>query len=480
MGDRGGGKVDYYERAMDDAALVRAACEGDKQAFADIYDRYADRLYSFLVSVMRNREDAADCLQDTFLTAGSRLHQLRDPDKLRPWLYAIARHLAMKGLSRSARLDPLDDLEVVDSAPEPSEMAAQSELAALIDAAAAGLGAQDRVVLDLHLRQGLQGQELGDALGVTSGHAYVLLSRMRDQVERSLGALMVARQGSKDCRKLASILKPWDGKFTATWRKRVARHVDGCEICGELRKRVLSPMSMMGVVPMMPAPAHARAAVLEQVQLVGHMTAASGAPDGPAPTSGPAPAGGSAPPPFDGEVWPRNKGGFPPPMVRRRRRSLFAVALLAVLLALFTGQTVASSEVEEAPPPPEYPLVFDPDVFGPPLPLPVPVPVEVAEPAAPAPAPGPRSPAGTFAPPPPRPSPASPAASPAPSPVPTRSPLPSPTPPREPDGSGSVGEDGRAGSLGQTGSAPQDPGTPGQNDNRTGVEQGQGGRLSPN
>lgn len=379
--------MDYYERAMDDAALVRAACEGDKNAFAGIYDRYSDRLYSFLCTVVRNRDEAADLLQDTFLTAGARLHQLRDPDKLRPWLYAIARHLAMKSLSRSGRQDPLDDLEVTDTAPGPSEVAAQSELATLINDAAEGLGAQDRVVLDLHLRQGLEGQELGRALGVSAGHAYVMLSRMRDQVERSLGALLVARQGSGDCGKLRAILKPWDGRFTATWRKRVARHVDGCEVCGELRKRMLSPISMLGTIPMLPAPAHARAAVLEQVQLVGHAAGVSSL------------AAGR----YAAERWPVRYEGFPPPIARRRRPVIALAAGLALLLMLLTGPTVAlvGEPAPEAPEPPVYPLVFPTDAFQPPQPLPPQFqPVEVLEPDETASTPG------RQAPPAPRPTPA--------------------------------------------------------------------------
>jgi RNA polymerase sigma factor (sigma-70 family) len=392
--------VDYYEQAMDDAALVGAACQGDKQAFADIYDRYSDRIYSFLVSLTRNREDAADLLQDTFLTAGARLGQLRDPSKLRPWLYAIARHLAMKSFSHTNRQDPLDDLEVIDTAPEPSERAAQTELAALVGAAAEGLGTQDRVVLELHLRQGLQGQELADALGVTAGHAYVLMSRMRDQVERSLGALMVARQGSKDCRKLEAILKPWDGRFSATWRKRVARHVDGCDICSELRKRMLSPISMLGVVPMMPAPAEAREAILEQVRLV----SASGT------------DGGAGKNRFTSERWPGKNGGFPPPMVRRSRKTLAAVAAAALVLMLFTGSTVALVAEPEPLPSPEVELSFDPDeVFQPPVPLPEPYQtIEVAEPDEPA---GPVVPDGEPVVPP----------------GPPRRPSPAPQPPAEPD-----------------------------------------------
>ncbi|HEX2149864.1 MAG TPA: sigma-70 family RNA polymerase sigma factor, partial [Actinomycetota bacterium] len=350
--------MDYYGRAMDDAPLVRAACGGDKQAFADIYDRYSNRIYSFLCTVVRSREDAADLLQDTFLTAAARLDQLRDPEKLRPWLYAIARHLAMKSLKRSGRQEPLDDdFELADPSAGPSEAAARTELAVLLQDAAEGLGTQDRVVLDLHMRQGLDGQELGEALGVTAGHAYVMLSRMRDQVERSLGALMVARQGSKDCRKLEALLKPWDGRFTATWRKRVARHVDGCDICGDLRKRILSPASMLGTIPLIAAPAYARQAVLEEVHLVGWDT------DIPS---------GSGQAAYVQERWPDDNGGFPPPMAVRRRPSsamvvaaaILVVLLLAVPTVAFMGSPPEEKvAVEQTAPQPSYPLVFNEEVL---------------------------------------------------------------------------------------------------------------------
>ncbi|HYN99270.1 MAG TPA: RNA polymerase sigma factor [Actinomycetota bacterium] len=350
--------MDYYGRAMDDAPLVRAACGGDRQAFAHIYDRYSNRIYSFLCTVVRNRDDAADLLQDTFLTAAARLDQLRDPEKLRPWLYAIARHLAMKSLKRSGRQDSLDDdFELADTSAGPSEVAAQTELAVLLQDAAEGLGPQDRVVLDLHMRQGLEGQELGEALGVTAGHAYVMLTRMRDQVERSLGALMVARQGSRDCRKLEALLKPWDGRFTATWRKRVARHIDGCEVCGELRKRMLSPASMLGAIPLIAAPAYARQAVLGKMQLVGCDT------DIP---SGSGQAG------YVRERWPDDNGGFPPPMAFRRRPSSKMVVAAAILLVLLLAvPTVAfmgsppqeKAAVEQTSPQPSYPLVFNDDVL---------------------------------------------------------------------------------------------------------------------
>ncbi len=435
-----GRKVDYYDLAMDDAPLVRAACEGDKQAFADIYDRYSDRIFSFLCTVVRNREDAADLLQDTFLTAAARMDQLRDPEKLRPWLYAIARHLAMKSLKRSGKLDPLDeDFELADTSAGPSEVAAQSELAILFQEAAEGLGAQDRIVMDLHLRQGLEGRELGDALGVTPGHAYVMLSRMRDQVERSLGVLMVARQGSKDCRKLEAILKPWDGRFTATWRKRVARHVDGCEICGELRKRIVSPAAMLGAVPLIAAPAYAREAVLEKMQLVGFESDVDSV---------------DAQNDYGKERWPSNNGGFPPPMARRRRPPLAAmVAAVIVLVLLLAVPTVAlmGSAPEEkvlvevkTTLDPSYPLVFNDEVLKTPEVSPSP---EVSvEAAAPADGQKKMSPKPVVLPKPqPKPVPSTRPAvdpNPRPSPTPSVSPKPPPGDPGRPGASGEDGEDG--------------------------------------
>jgi hypothetical protein len=112
--------------------------------------------------------------------------------------------------------------ELPDPATGPEQAAERSDLRELVWKAAAGLSERDRALLDLHLRHGLEGAELGEAMGVEPGLAHVLLSRPRDQVERSLGALLVARLGRDDCPDLAGVLADWDGRFSALIRKRVA------------------------------------------------------------------------------------------------------------------------------------------------------------------------------------------------------------------------------------------------------------------
>lgn len=258
---------------MDDTALVLAARSGDRDALAAIYDRYADRLYDYCWSLLRDRHEAADAFHDAFVAASKRLGQLRDPEKLRPWLYAIARHESLRRVKARGRQTPTEQIsDMPASVAEPDEGARREDAVRLVWDAAAGLAERDRALLDLNLRHNLEGQELADAIGVERAHAYVLLNRMRAQVERSLGALLVARYGRADCSELAHLLAGWDGRLSPLIRKRVARHADDCPTCSERRRKMASPLALLSAVPLVRAPAELRDRVLGDAQLVSHAT----------------------------------------------------------------------------------------------------------------------------------------------------------------------------------------------------------------
>lgn len=310
--------------APSDAQLVAGVLAGDRDAFAQVYDRYADRLHDFAYSMLRHREDAADAVADAFLTTAERLEQLRDPDRLRPWLYAVVRRECLRRLkarSRTAYTGDEELLDLPDAAASPETLAEQGSLRALVWDAAAGLGERDRAMLDLHLRQGLDGAELGEALGMSADNAYVGLSRLRDQVERSLGALLVARTSREDCDDLSRVLDDWDGEFTPLVRKRVARHVDGCRHCTARRAALASPAALLAGVPAFAAPALLRDRVLEDSRLVSALAARRAGSGGPA-----GPSGGT--------------GG------RRVRRG--AAAVLALLLAVAGVATWQSRADDDA------------------------------------------------------------------------------------------------------------------------------------
>ena len=258
---------------MDDATLVAAARRGDQAAWGTIYDRYADRLHDHCWSILRDEHEAADALHDAFVNAARALPQLRDPSRLRPWLYAIARNEAFRRHRQRSRVVPSGDLAAELGVEDPElgtvtvdldehDGAPVDDLRRLVWDAAGGLGAEDQAMLDLHLRQGLEGEELAEALGTSTSNTYVRMSRLRDTLERSLGALLVARTGRQDCPELAQILAGWDGVLTPLLRKRVARHVDGCERCGERRKAMVSPLALFAGMPMLPAPDGLRARII--------------------------------------------------------------------------------------------------------------------------------------------------------------------------------------------------------------------------
>jgi RNA polymerase sigma factor (sigma-70 family) len=296
---------EYRPLAMDDATLVAAAVGGDRDAWGAIYDRYADRLHDHCWSILRDEHEAADALHDAFVNAARALPQLRDPARLRPWLYAIARNEAYRRHRARARAVPTDEIGEFGSVTVDLEEGAGApvdDLRKLVWDAAGGLSADDRVLLDLHLRQGLEGQDLAEAMGISANSAYVKLSRLRDTMERSLGALLVARTGRTDCPDLAQILAGWDGELTPLLRKRVARHVDECEVCGDRKKSMVSPLALFAGIPMAPAPAAIRDRILDD-------TVAASVASKPPDTLFP---GGTPPVPPPAPTAAAGKGGGPP------------------------------------------------------------------------------------------------------------------------------------------------------------------------
>src|SRR5580658_3651322 len=176
-----------------DSELVTSIVAGDPEGLAAAYDKYAADLYSYCRTLLREPADAADAVQDTFVIASAKLAGLRDPDLLRPWLYAVARNECRRRIrSRGTSVDLDAAGEMSDGSAPVGEGLERAELRDLVHEALVGLNPSDREVIELSLRHDLATDELALALGVQLNHAHALLSRARGQLERALGALLVA------------------------------------------------------------------------------------------------------------------------------------------------------------------------------------------------------------------------------------------------------------------------------------------------
>jgi RNA polymerase sigma factor (sigma-70 family) len=232
-----------------DSELVASIVAGDPAGLALAYDWYADSLYKYCRSVLSNPADAADAVQDTFVIAASRLAELRDPDRLRAWLFAVARNECLRIL-RSPRPAPRVTVPpgMTDTVIDITEGAAErAELRALLTKAARGLDPAEREVLELQLRQGLEAAEVADVLGVSRSQAVSLAARARDQLEACLAVLLVGRAGRDDCRELNTLLAGWDGQLTPALRRRACRHIERCATCTTRRVYELRPAVLLGL-----------------------------------------------------------------------------------------------------------------------------------------------------------------------------------------------------------------------------------------
>jgi DNA-directed RNA polymerase specialized sigma24 family protein len=93
-----------------DSGVVASIVAGDPEGLAVAYDRYSGLLFGYCQSLLRQPEDAADAVQDTFVIAASKLGRLRDPERLKPWLFAVARNECLHRLTSRKDGPALDDL----------------------------------------------------------------------------------------------------------------------------------------------------------------------------------------------------------------------------------------------------------------------------------------------------------------------------------------------------------------------------------
>src|SRR6185312_5469655 len=239
----------HYSEPMRDSEVVASIVAGEPAGLATAYDRYAGDLYGYCQSLLQDPNDAADAVQDTFVIAASKLGGLRDPERLRAWLFAVARNECMHRLKTRNVAAPLQDApEQADDSVDVGGAAERAETVALVRAAVGGLNDGERDVIT-QLWHGLDVPEVAAVLGVSRNHAYTLFARARDQLEASVAVLLVGRVGRGDCATLDSLLGDWAGRLTALLRKRVGRHIDRCEVCSDRRRRELPPSLRYGLSP---------------------------------------------------------------------------------------------------------------------------------------------------------------------------------------------------------------------------------------
>jgi RNA polymerase sigma-70 factor (ECF subfamily) len=173
--------------------IIQKACLGDGEAVRALYERYAPRVYAVVRRIAGDDDLAQDYAQEAWIRAIRALPSFRGDSRFSTWLHRIAVNSALQALRRSQtrtkREAPMPD--AVPVAPPRRDALLEVRLEWALDRLPEGM----RQVLILHDVEGYTHEEIGDALGVTSGTSKSQLFKARARMREFLASVAERDEG---------------------------------------------------------------------------------------------------------------------------------------------------------------------------------------------------------------------------------------------------------------------------------------------
>ena len=171
--------LDSQECSAPEAELIGRVVAGENAAFDELIGLHSPRVFRFLYQFVRQRQDAEDLTQQTFLKAFQHLSSFDPRRPLINWLLTIARRSALNHFRSARRWEPISDRDA-DGAPGPAAMAEQSEQTKnLWDQARAELSPREYEVLWLRFGEDLSTLETARICGLTQPHVKIIVYRAK-------------------------------------------------------------------------------------------------------------------------------------------------------------------------------------------------------------------------------------------------------------------------------------------------------------
>lgn len=188
-------KVAYRE--MKDDQLVLESQAGDTRAFDELVNRYQDKVYRLAFKILRHEEDAAEALQDAFLSAFRGIKKFKAESTFSTWLYRVATNAALMRYrrrrephvsleqSQSANHDA-EPIEVPDWSSQPLEELLDRETREVMEASMEHLHTDLRTVFVLRDVEGMSNAEVAEVLDISVAAVKSRLHRARVALREDL------------------------------------------------------------------------------------------------------------------------------------------------------------------------------------------------------------------------------------------------------------------------------------------------------
>ena len=204
MNDRAGThRVTAPPAARTDAELLQAHVDGDPEAFSVLVGRHQDRLWAIALRTMRNPEDAADALQDAYISAFRRAGSFRGDALVTTWLHRVVVNACLDRIraNKVRSADPLpedpDRRGDLGTGPQPDPLEVQ-EQRTTINVALGHLNPDQRAALVLVDMEGYSVEEAAAMLGCAPGTIKSRCSRGRAKLVPLLAHLRVGDRAGEE------------------------------------------------------------------------------------------------------------------------------------------------------------------------------------------------------------------------------------------------------------------------------------------
>lgn len=172
---------------VSDEELARAYARGQGPPFEELVQRYAGPVFAFCLRMVARREDAEDLTQDVFLQLMKSLPSARTDTPIRPWIFVIARNKCLDHLKRrrpvsfssTVRKEDDPEVDVVDAAPLPDDLAERADTRDRVQRAINTLPERFRAVVALRYSSDLSFGEIGEVLGIPENTAKTHFQRAK-------------------------------------------------------------------------------------------------------------------------------------------------------------------------------------------------------------------------------------------------------------------------------------------------------------
>jgi RNA polymerase sigma-70 factor (ECF subfamily) len=188
----------------DETALIRAAQQGDKDAFEQLVRVYDQSVLRLAMNLLRSPDDAQDVYQEAFLRVYRSLNNFRFDCSFHTWLYRIVTNLCLDQMRKrktrkeepaaltagEGELNRMDVLTEERVEGDPERNLLSREISHRVSQVLGGLSARERMVFELRHYQGLRLRRIGEILGTTEEAAKNCLFRATQKMRAALGDLV--------------------------------------------------------------------------------------------------------------------------------------------------------------------------------------------------------------------------------------------------------------------------------------------------